>query len=429
MKNLALALLCLGTSAFATNGNHFIGVSPAGTAMGGTGVANFTNSIDALHKNPALLTNPNLGKKVNAEVAFLYIKNNASVTAGDNAGASGLLRESTAGSKFSPSFGASYSYNEKLSVGIGLLTFGGAVVDYAGDAELNQLKTHNSLIRLIPAVSYRFSDFATVGISPYLSYGSLSLNHSNPPGSVGTAQTNRAPHAATGIGGLIGGAIHPMNGLTIGLTYNFESNLTYKEVMNLDAFGPAALSAPTALATAALDDIQAQQPQEIALGVGYMVTQELTVTADYRNIAWNSAKAFRELGWQNQNIIALGAQYQMHLWKFRAGFNYGKSPIRDGAAESPANVVDFQGHSVFPQSISVLDLVAFPAFTDAHITFGAGYEVNTDLRLDLDVVLGLSRTVMRSGTGANPLTGAAGGYLYTGTASQFSIGLGGVYTL
>ncbi len=425
MKKLALvSLLGLSLSAFGTNANHFIGLSPASTAMGGTGVANFTNSLDALLKNPALLNAANLGKNVNGEVSFLYIRNSAAASAGNTS--AGTLKESTAKSKFSPSLGAAYAYNENLAVGLGLLAFGGAIADHAGSPELNQLQTKNSLIRLVPAVAYRLNDTVAFGFSPYLSYGSLSVNHSNPPSSVGTPQTDRAPHASVGFGGQLSTVITPAAGLTFGLAYNFESNITYKEVMNLDAFGPAA--ANTALA--ALDDIKAQQPAELALGAGYEITPDFKVTADYRHIAWHQASAFAELGWQDQDVIALGTQYKMDAWKFRAGFNYAKSPIRDASGETGlTSIVNFQNHLVFAQSITTLNLAAFPAFTESHVTFGAGYDVTPTLHLDFDVMLALKKSVTRSGTGLNPLTGTLGAYTYTGEASQFAIGLGAVYTL
>ncbi len=414
MKNLfRFAVVCLSASAFATNGDHFIGVSPAGTAMGGTGVANFTNSTDALHKNPALLAAPNLGKNVNGEASFLFIKNNASANAGAG------LKSSTAGGKIAPNLAASYSYNDDLAVGVGLLAFGGAVVDQVGNLELSQLQTRLSLLKVVPAVSYRLSELVTVSLAPQLFYGSLSVNHGTATG----AQTSRAPHGAAGLGGQLGAAFYPTKGLTLGLTYQVEANLTYKDIMDLDAFGPNGGDG--------IDDIQTQQPAEFALGAGYQILDDLTVTADYRLISWNTAKAFRELGWQNQNVIAVGAQYRAAAWKFRAGFNHGTSPIQDTTGEAGLTPVNFQGHSVFQQSLTTLNLIAFPAVVENHLTFGAGYDVDPDLHLDLNVVLGLKKSITRAGTGLNPLvaTPTPGAYSYTGEASQFSVSLGAVYSL
>jgi long-chain fatty acid transport protein len=416
MKYLArLSLLLLSASAFATNGNHFIGVSPASNSLSGTGVANFTNSLDALHKNPALMTRGALGQRVNAEASFQLIDLNASANGGAG------LKDSSAAMKLAPSFGATYAYNDNLAVGLAILGFGGATVDQVGALELNQLQTRNSLLRLVPAVAYRISDLVTVSIAPYLSYGSLAINHSNPPSSAG-AQTTRPPHSAVGFGGQIGAAFHPLTDLTLGVTYNSESNIKYKDVLNLDAFGPAALVPATAAATIDLDTLEAQEPQELAVGASYLVTPDILVTADYRFINWSQANVFRDLGWQDQHVIAFGAQYRMSAWRFRAGFNYGKSPIRDTSLEAGTTPVNIQGHNVFQQSISLLNLAAFPAVVESHVTLGAAYDVNEDFSVDLGGVLGLKNSITRSGTGA-------AAYSYTGEASQFSVLLGATYRL
>jgi Long-chain fatty acid transport protein len=56
----------------------------------------------------------------------------------------------------------------------------------------------------------------------------------------------------------------------------------------------------------------------------------------------------------------------------RAGYNYGKSPIRDGVKNTAE---DFQ--------IAVFNLIGFPAITEHQITLGLGYEFTKNFGIDL----------------------------------------------
>lgn len=56
----------------------------------------------------------------------------------------------------------------------------------------------------------------------------------------------------------------------------------------------------------------------------------------------------------------------------RAGYNYGKSPIRGGVKNTAE---DFQ--------IAVFNLISFPAITEHHITLGLGYEFTKNFSIDL----------------------------------------------
>jgi long-chain fatty acid transport protein len=68
----------------------------------------------------------------------------------------------------------------------------------------------------------------------------------------------------------------------------------------------------------------------------------------------------------------------------RAGYNYGKSPIRGGAKDptNSNNIPNFDAQfSDF--DIAVFNLIGFPAISEHHITLGLGYEFTKNFSIDL----------------------------------------------
>ncbi len=147
-----------------------------------------------------------------------------------------------------------------------------------------------------------------------------------------------------------------------------------------------------------LDDLTLEQPYEIALGFSYDVTKKMTVTADYRYIAWSQSVGYGDFGWEDQHVFALGAQYKAKHFTLRAGYNYANSPIKDATGEFGSLLTDVQGHYVFDQALSMLNLVGFPAISTTHFTAGLGYAFSEDIDFDFAIVYSPESTVSRSGT-------------------------------
>jgi len=237
------------------------------------------------------------------------------------------------------------------------------------------------------------------------------------------------------------------NRLRIGASYDSPLQYTYSDVANFSQFGPngmvymadewmrnhtgAGLNAnqglsqqlqnaglPTVAADAVeylagsstiqdalnatnpskLDDLTLEQPWELALGFAYDVSDELIMTFDYRFIAWELAEGYKDFGWKNQNVYALGLQYGTSDYVIRAGYNYAPSPIPNSAGESGALLTDMQGHLVFDQAISMLNMVGFPAISTTHFSLGMGYAISDDVDMDLAFVYSPTATTTRSGS-------------------------------
>ena len=229
-----VAATVLATSVYATNGDNLIGTGAASRAMGGTGVANYTNGIEALYRNPALMGQ---SKTNTLSLGVTYF--DPTVKSSVTNQAQGFPTEQTATSatkaSFIPEMGITYNLDESVHFGFGVFGAAGMGVDYKGEAAQSQLKSELNLARIIPGASYDINEMISVGVAPVITYGQMSMNYDAGTGS----QSNRENSTATAFGAQVGLAIRPIKGLTIGLTYNSSAKLTYSKVANFEQFGLA----------------------------------------------------------------------------------------------------------------------------------------------------------------------------------------------
>jgi long-chain fatty acid transport protein len=153
--------------------------------------------------------------------------------------------------------------------------------------------------------------------------------------------------------------------------------MTYKRVFDSDCFGGGC--------NGQFEDLKLTQPQELAFGVGVKPMDNLKVGMDLRWINWKNAKGYKEFQWKDQWVIGLGGEFKpMQKLALRAGYSYGKSPIR-GGAKNPMNANNIPNFAA-PFSdfqIAWFNLIGFPAITEHHITLGLGYEFTKNFSIDL----------------------------------------------
>jgi len=148
-----------------------------------------------------------------------------------------------------------------------------------------------------------------------------------------------------------------------------------------------------------LDDLTMEQPWEVAIGATYQLTDQVTVTGDYRYIAWGLAEGYKDFGWENQSVYALGFEFRPNKqFRFRGGYNYADSPLQGTSGEIGSLLTDVQGSYVFDQAISMLNMVGFPAIATTHFTLGAGYDFTQNLTIDGAFVYSPESEVSRSGS-------------------------------
>jgi long-chain fatty acid transport protein len=343
MRKVILASALLGAVglSLATNGDNLIGVSPASRGMGGIGVGMPVGPTDTIFRNPAWMS---YYKGFN--VSFGGILFMPEVKAKSNI--TGTEASATSQSKMFvvPEVGIVNQINDKLTFGIGAFGVSGMGVDYRNNEGLLHIRTNFQFMRVIPTLAYKVNDAISVSGAMHLAYGSLDLG-------AGQSQTH-------GIGVQLGVAYNMGDFVYAGLTYQSPVNMTYKRV-NFDEDDGT------------YKDFKLTQPQELAFGVGVKPMDNLKVGMDLRWINWKGAKGYKELQWKDQWVIALGGEFKpTQKLALRAGYNFGKSPIRGGVKNTDEDFL-----------IAVYNLIGFPAITEHHITLGLGYEFTKNFGIDL----------------------------------------------
>jgi len=245
---------------------------------------------------------------------------------------------------------------------------------------LFSMRSNLLLLKFSVPVAYG-QDNWSVGIAPVMMYGSLDMSFKT-PNTVDVGGGNFFPDgtvsshgngssASFGLGLELGASYTlPDMGLTLGATYHSSIEMEYKDQISTSAaaFG---FTGPNAFTN------KLEQPAEYGLGIDW-TEGDISLTADWRNVRWGNARGYQDFGWENQDVYALGAEYRMDDLALRAGFNYGKNPIK---------ATDGSG---LGGSINTLNHVMFPAVTQRHYTLGAGYQFTKNVGADLGLTYGVS---------------------------------------
>jgi long-chain fatty acid transport protein len=359
---LASALLGVVSLSFATNGDNLIGVSPASRGMGGIGVGMPVGPTDTIFRNPAWMTYyKGFNMSFGGILFFPEVKAKSNI----------MSTEASATSKSKmfvvPEVGIVNQINDKLTFGIGAFGVSGMGVDYRNNSGLLNMHTTFQFMRIIPAIAYKVNDAISISGALHLAYGSLGMGATMTEINMGGGQSQ-----TYGIGAQLGIAYNMGDFVYAGLTYQSPVSMTYKRVFDSDLDGQ-------------FEDFKLTQPQELAFGVGVKPMDNLKVGMDIRWINWKNAKGYKHFQWRDQWVIALGGEFKpTQKLALRAGYNYGKSPIR-GGAKNPMNANNIPDFAV-PFSdfyIAVFNLIGFPAITEHHITLGLGYEFTKNFGIDL----------------------------------------------
>jgi len=274
-----------------------------------------------------------------------------------------------------PEVGIVHQINDKLTFGIGAFGVSGMGVDYRNNIRLLNMHTNFQFMRIIPALAYKVNDAISISGAVHLAYGSLDMgatfcaDFNDPTTCVnlggGQSQTY-------GIGAQLGVAYNMGDFVYAGLTYQSPVSMTYKRVFDSNLDGK-------------FEDFKLTQPQEFAFGIGVKPMDNLKVGMDIRWINWKNAKGYKHFQWKDQWVIALGGEFKpTQKLALRAGYNYGKSPIRGGVKDTTPNKTIPNFDAQFSDfDIAVFNLIGFPAITEHHITLGLGYEFTKNFSIDL----------------------------------------------
>jgi len=355
---VAAAVALASTSAFATNGDHLIGLGAKARGMGGVGIG-MSHGAESALANPAMITSVK-----GTEVSFGGTIFMPDVSYNGGAG----YIDSEADLSVIPEVAIAQKASDNFYWGIGMFGTAGMGTDYRNDATGSTLNmvTNLQLMQFAVPLAYKADGFS-IGIAPVLQYGSLDISYVM-PAPVGTVGAGVAQDLGFGYNIGVG---YEMDALTFGASYKSAIDMTYDGQLS----GATAPFAGAGVFPAPMGD-HLEQPAELGLGMSYTMGGH-TLAVDFKKIKWADAKGYKDFGWEDQNVYMIGYQFAQDNWALRAGYNHGKSPIKGQNGTGGASGTGAEA------AINMFNLLGFPATVESHYTIGGSFAFSKMTSIDL----------------------------------------------
>ena len=368
MKKIILLSAIASSMLMATNGDLMLGDGAKASGMGGVGIA-VSHGAESAYANPAMLKDVKGSEFSGYVTMFQPDVNFKSDASGRIPEGTATFSNSAADQSFIPGFAYAHRNNDHVVWGISLAGTGGMGTDYndpsKGNSGAFSMETALQIAKLSVPVAYTAGDL-TVAVAPVLQYSALKINYDTNSG-----HSQNKKDSSVGLG-MTAGLAYDMGNLTLGALYKSKIEASYNNNISsaLRDFGISSIQSGDEL----------DQPTEYGVGVAYKMGNS-TFGVDVKRVEWGKASGYKDFGWENQNVYALGYQYETPTWAFRAGYNHGKSPIteQDGSATATASNYD-------NAAINFFNLAGFPAMVEDHYTLGGDYSVSDKLALSLALV-------------------------------------------
>lgn len=380
-----------------TNGDILIGVGTKARGMGGAGIGVSHCAESTLH-NPALITCTKGTSISFGGTVFMPDVDAQMGAAGPHGSAADI--------NIIPGVAISHKLTDNWYLGIGMWGIAGMGVDYRDasivpnqDSGNMRMITNLQLMQFGTTIAYGTKSYG-IAVTPLVQYGALDMQFSGFDGSSvgdGVAQD-------LSFGANLGAYYDFLNGIKIGAVYKSKIDMDYSNQLSKATqpfvdFGifPKTMS----------DNLA--QPAEVGVGVSQEYGQHI-VAFDYKQILWSDAEGYKDFGWEDQDVYALGYQFKGEHWRFRTGFNHATHPISE-APSGPAVISAGNYAQAGGNALNLFNLLGFPATVENHYTLGVGYEFTDNFYIDFAYVYApKSTTTMNTIVGLNP----ANGDMYTG---------------
>jgi long-chain fatty acid transport protein len=367
----AFMIAGLAVNGFATNGDNMIGVGPTSRSMGGTGIAAPLDAISAIFSNPAGLSQIE-GSQFNFAGTYFAPVVKATVVSGM---AGNWKHDSQDMGYAIPAIGLSTPINDKMNFGIAAYGVSGMGVDYRNEDPM-KTNTKVSVMKFVPAVSYKYGAF---------SYGAgLDIDYQAADFGSGMSH-NYAFGARLGAG-------YEYGMWNFGVTYVTPQNVEHKRIYDFDGLGAMA-------AFNGFDNLKLENPAQYGAGVAYKGLDKWLFTADVKYVDWANADGYKDFDWQSQTVYGLGVQNKTtDKMTLRAGWNYGKSPLKVHNNFNPMGTTYVQGKGMNTFGYEYFRVIGFPGIVENHMTLGAGYQFSPKFALNLGYKKAFAKTIKETST-------------------------------
>src|SRR3989339_931495 len=381
---LITATLVWTTALLASNGTNLIGHGPISNGMGGIGVALPMHS-ESIIKNPAIM---NVTREFDLSFSATYLD---TITKAQNSDVNNNFQEQTSSTKATilPSVGFIHQVMDNVVLGLGLFETSRSSVDFRNSTAedgIFRVSSNMSVSVINGAINYSVGALK-VGVGAQVGYGSLSTSmydsiNFDPDTFRGAGEAH-----AQAYGFNAGAAFWIVQGLNVAVSYQSALTFDYQPVLtnmadNFD-IGPTSNNLITGDKMA--------KPAEIGFGFAF-VKDLFTISCDYKIVQWSAAAGYKELGWDDQNVIAVGlAANILNGSTIRVGYNNANNPQGETAVKNSWADIDSKG------TLNSINMLNFPAFAENHYTFGFSQIFSRTFALDLAAIISPEVTVISEG--------------------------------
>lgn len=241
---------------------------------------------------------------------------------------------------------------------------------------VDRIYTNVRYAKITPSVAYEITKNFSVGVAFNVGYSDVEMEffpNTFFPGAEGVpsfAGMDVENEYAFGYGAKIGLMYKLSDVISIGSVYTTRSELDYDNG-EIEFYGPDPIGGRY---DASMEGFA--WPASWGIGIGITPNSKTLIAVDITWVNWNDALDtvtiknasdvpgmdsidFR-MDWKDQIVIAIGGAYDVtENLTVRVGYNYGENPVPN-------------------ETLSPL----FPAITEHHVTFGFGYKISKNMRID-----------------------------------------------
>jgi long-chain fatty acid transport protein len=231
--------------------------------------------------------------------------------------------------------------------------------------------TELQIFKFAPAIAAQPFESLSLGLALHVDYANLDLRNGSSAGYAFGVQA---------------GAIYKiMDDLSFGVNFVSPQSVDHENVLK---------------AQNEQFDLELESPLQVGAGLAYTTLGgKLLLETDVKWLNWADADGYGDFGWDNQWVFAVGAQYKpISKLALRAGYNYGKNPVKEHNGWNGADPVSIQGITLPKYFFESFRVIGFPAIVEHHVTAGIGYEFTPRFALNLGYMHAFENTITEKGT-------------------------------
>lgn len=254
------------------------------------------------------------------------------------------------------------------TIGLGLTAVSGIGAEFRGNPGSLGAGADFIILGVNAGLGYEVTNNLSLGFAATISFAELDL---------GLSSTSAATHDI-GLRGTFG-ATYDIGATTVGAYYQTELKHTFDNQVQISA---TSYASP-----------EIEQPANIGFGIANnsLMNGNLLLALDITHKFWDDSKFWQDV-YDDQTVIALGAQLTQGSWKYRIGYGYGDDPTDTGTTGPIGGISQvFSNIGPIPlnqQVTQYIQATQAEVIYKHRLTLGFGYQGFLAPPIDLDAHFG-----------------------------------------